>query len=30
MASLSGDSLIVSKDFIIEDNSRFKNYIFPS
>ena len=30
MASISGDSLIVSKDFIIEDNSRFKNYIFPS
>ena len=30
MASLSGDSVIVSKDFVIEDNSRFKNYIFPS
>ena len=30
MASLSGDSIIVNKDFIIEDNSFFKNYIIPS
>ena len=30
MASLSGDSVIVSKDYTIEDNSLFKNYIIPS
>ena len=30
MASISGDSVIVSKDYIIEDNSLFKNYIIPS
>ena len=30
MASLFGDSIIVSKDFVIEDKSLFKNYIFPS
>ena len=30
MASISGDSVIVSKDYIIEDNSSFTNYINPS
>ena len=30
MASISGDSIIVSKDYVIEDNSLFKNYIIPS
>ena len=30
MASISGDSIIVSKDYVIEDNCPFKNYIIPS
>ena len=30
MASISGDSIIVIKDYVIEDNSTFKNYIIPS
>ena len=30
MVSISGDSLIVNKNYIIEDNSLFKNYIIPS
>ena len=30
MASLSGDSVIVTKDYIIENNSLLKNYIIPS
>ena len=30
MASLSGDSVIVSEDYIIADNSTFTNYIIPS
>ena len=30
MAVLSGDSIIVSEDYIITDNSTFKNYIIPS
>ena len=30
MAFISGDSFIVNKNYIIEDNSYFKNYIIPS
>ena len=30
MAFISGDSIIVNKNYIIEDNSYFKNYIIPS
>ena len=30
MASISGDSVIVTGDYIIENNSLFKNYIIPS
>ena len=30
MASISGDSIILSEDYIIEDNSLFKNYFIPS
>ena len=30
MVSISGDSIIVNKNYAIEDNSIFKNYIIPS
>ena len=30
MAFISGDSLIINKNYIIEDNISFKNYIVPS
>ena len=30
MANILGDSIIVKKNYIIEDKSLFKNYIFPS
>ena len=30
MANILGDSIIVNQNYIIEDNSLFKNYIIPS
>ena len=30
MAFISGDSLIINKNYIIEDNISFENYIVPS
>ena len=30
MAKILGDSILVNKNYIIEDNSLFKNYIIPS